>query len=275
MKIKLTLVFLVSAFIACQDTSLRKITEEEVIERIVNRDMPDPAEVVIKNTDGDIISVDSLKQLEMTGAYFEDFYANSDNEIVEVVVRPKTAADDAMMKKIQERVKPPVPELQTVAIDCDQKAKILQDLYERDQSMRTQGGQVDPKVDFANLEVVVSLIEKCGMPTLEEVSKEQMAGIWAVLQHAIPHYQKKYIPLLEASAKNGDISWEIIAVMKDRALMYDGQPQIYGSQISNGKLYELAEPEYVNQRRATMGMGPIEPYLERFGINFDVEQQTK
>ena len=73
----------------------------------------------------------------------------------------------------------------------------------------------------------------------------------------------------------GDIKWSVIALMKDRALMYEGKPQIYGSQVSNGELHELFEPEYVNQRRAKIGMEPIEEYLQRFELEFNIEQKIK
>ena len=35
--------------------------------------------------------------------------------------------------------------------------------------------------------------------------------------------------------------------MKDRILMDEGKPQIYGSQIKNGKLYKLENPETVTK----------------------------
>ena len=66
-----------------------------------------------------------------------------------------------------------------------------------------------------------------------------------------------------------------IALMKDRALMHEGKPQIYGSQIMNGKLYPLLEPEYVNQRREEVGLGPLEEYVQRFGLEFTVPQKRK
>ncbi len=42
--------------------------------------------------------------------------------------------------------------------------------------------------------------------------------------------------------------------------MDKGNLQIYGSQIKNGKLYKLENPENVNKREKEMGMKPIEDY---------------
>lgn len=267
----LTLALLASG---CRDRPLRKMDEQTLIDRIASNQLPDPGEITIKNPDGHIISVEALRKLEMTGEYFEDFYVNQENQIVEIVVRKKTEADEAFLKQVNARINAP-PKLQNVAVDCRDKANILQEVFNRDQAMRQPGQQIDPQTDLENLEIVVNFLDKCGMPTLEEVNEMQMAGIWGVLQHAHPKYQKMYIPLLETAAEKGDIPRSVIALMRDRALLHEGKPQIYGSQIENGELYKLFEPEYVNQRRAAMGMEPIEEYLKRFGITFEVEQKKR
>jgi hypothetical protein len=110
---------------------------------------------------------------------------------------------------------------------------------------------------------------------LTEVNYLEMAGIWLVLQHAHPFYQKKYIPMIEAAAENGDINYGVVATMKDRALMHEGKAQIYGTQIKDGKLYFLEEPEYVDQRRAAFDLEPLAEYLARFSLEFDVPQKQK
>jgi hypothetical protein len=79
------------------------------------------------------------------------------------------------------------------------------------------------------------------------------------------------LALIEKAVKNGDLSKEQYALMKDRILMDEGKPQLFGSQIKNGKLYDLAEPETVNQRRQEMGLEPIEDYLKGFDITFDAK----
>jgi len=68
--------------------------------------------------------------------------------------------------------------------------------------------------------------------------------------------------------------------MTDRILMNKGEPQIYGSQIvsKNGGtrvVYDLRDPEYVDYRRAQMGMGPLQEYAQRFGVEFTVPQKNK
>jgi hypothetical protein len=157
-----------------------------------------------------------------------------------------------------------------IEVDCSKKMEILSEVYESDQRIRRENSLIkNAKEDHRNQELVISIIEKCGMPTLNEVNQKQMTAIWLGLQHTENKYRIKYFPLIEKAVKNGDLSKEQYALMKDRILMDEGKPQIYGSQIKNGKLYDLEEPETVNERRQKMGLEPIEDYLRRFNITFE------
>ena len=159
-----------------------------------------------------------------------------------------------------------------VEVDCNKKSEILSEVYKSDQKIRRENNLIKyAKEDHRNQELIISIIEKCGMPTLNEVNQEQMNAIWLGLQHTENRYRVKYFPLIEKAVKNGDLSKEQYALMKDRILMDEGKPQIFGSQIKNGKLYDLEEPETVNERRQEMGLEPIEDYLKRFDITFDAK----
>jgi len=159
-----------------------------------------------------------------------------------------------------------------VEVDCNKKSEILSEVYKSDQKIRRENNLIKyAKEDHRNQELIISIIEKCGMPTLNEVNQEQMNAIWLGLQHTENKYRVKYFPLIEKAVKNGDLSKEQYALMKDRILMDEGKPQIFGSQIKNGKLYDLEEPETVNERRQEMGLEPIEDYLKRFDITFDAK----
>jgi hypothetical protein len=119
------------------------------------------------------------------------------------------------------------------------------------------------------------------MPTLKEVDQTQMSAIWLVIQHAPRKFRKQYIGVLEKSAENGDLQQTDIAMMKDRILLDDRKPQIYGTQVSMNQetgeweLYNLMDPEYVNQRRKEIGFMPIKEYLTHFNITFDIPQKEK
>ncbi len=161
--------------------------------------------------------------------------------------------------------------IELIEVDCNKKGEILDSVYQSDQRIRMPNVPFEhfAKEDHRNQELAISIIEKCGMPSLEEVSRTQMDAIWLALQHTEKKYRKKYFPLIEKAVKNGDLSKQQYALMKDRILMDDGKPQLYGSQIENGKLYDLEAPDSVNQRRKEMEMEPLEEYLKNFNIEYN------
>lgn len=165
-----------------------------------------------------------------------------------------------------------VGSVDVIEVDCSKKQQILSEVYESDQKIRRENDFIKfAKEDHRNQELVISILEKCGMPTLKEVTQKQMNAIWLGLQHSDKKIRKKYFPLVEKAVENRDLSKQQYALMKDRMLMDEGKPQIYGSQIENGKLYKLENPETVNERRKKMGMKPIEEYLKYFNINFETK----
>ena len=165
-----------------------------------------------------------------------------------------------------------VGQIKIVEVDCDKMGEILDSVYRNDQRIRQSDVPFEQfaKEDHKNQELVISILDKCGIPTSQEVNKQQMNAIWLVLQHTEPKFRKRYFPLIEEAVNNGDLSKQQYALMKDRILMDEGKPQIYGSQIKNGKLYKLEAPEKVNERRAEMEMGHIEDYLKSFNIEFKI-----
>lgn len=259
---------------AYKPEGLTKLSDTELIERAKEKRFPDMQSVVYKNEQGEIISLDSLMKIPNPEEWTTDSYVDNNGDVKEAIVRRATAEDKELQKRIQEAFNY-LPPIEIIDIDCSQKQEILQTVYESDQGTRTNG-TMDPEIDRKNLTTVISLIENCGMPTLEEVNETQMSAIWLTIQHGDHENRKKYFPLLEQSAKNGDLRSTEIAMMKDRILMGDGKPQVYGTQITqkDGQwvLYELSDPESVNKRRTEIGFGPIEDYLKRWNIEFNVKQ---
>jgi Family of unknown function (DUF6624) len=260
---------------------LRQVTQKELLENAEKRQSYNYDNVVYKNEKGIVISLDSVKKLNVE-EWTADSYVNENNELKELILRKATDKDKEFQKKIvaiyQKEIVEPVI---IIDIDCNDIQNILTEVHFLDQDMRQNGSAGNPNIDRENLVTVVSLIEKCGMPTLNEVTQEQMSAIWLVFQHADNYHRKKYLPLLKKSAQNGDLRKSHMALMEDRILMMDGKPQIYGSQISedreNGgwKIYDLQNPETVDKRRAEIGMQPLSEYVKQWDIEFKVEQAEK
>lgn len=259
-----------------EPTNLSKLSEEEQIVRIKNKQYANARNIVYKNEQGETLTFDSIYKISNSNDWTFDAYVNTDGVIEEKIIRKANKKDKQFLIKLKQayNYQPPV---KIIEIDCDKKPEILDEIYELDQNMRKGGEPIDPKIDRENLTKVISLIENCGMPTLKDVNSKQMKTIWLVFQHSDYESMKKYFPLLEKSANKGDLKKTYIAMMKDRLLMTNGEPQLYGSQVisdyENGwKLYDLKEPELVNKRRREVGFEPLEDYLMNWDIEFDIEQ---
>jgi hypothetical protein len=265
---------------SCQEKNyepngLTKLKHSEIIERAQKKEFPNIESVIYKNENGEIITLDSIQKIPNIQEWTADSYVDKNGVVKEFVLRKSNEKDKQLQKKIKEAMEYQPP-IELVDIDCENVQDILQNVFDSDQGMRTNGGVMNPETDRENLTTVISLIEKCGIPTLQEVNDVQMSAIWVVFQHGDNANRKKYLPILEKSAKNGDLKATQIAMMKDRTMMNDGEPQVYGTQVTKEGnewiLYDLANPETVNKRRAEMGFEPLEDYLERWDIEFNIKQ---
>ncbi len=141
--------------------------------------------------------------------------------------------------------------------------------------------QLVSEQDRLNEIEVEKIIEEHGWLGKSVVGGQANTTIWLVVQHGPLEMQIKYLPLLKESVKVGESRGDNLALLEDRILMYSGKPQIYGSQIVNDPntgemmVYEIQDPEYVNQRRKEVGLGPIETYVKIWGIEWTIEQKEK
>lgn len=183
--------------------------------------------------------------------------------------------------------------------DFDKPLKTqLENIYVRDQMLRQLYQDAEKKFgreseemsyfwqlvtqqDSINEKEVVSILEKRGWVGTSVVGGQANITLWLVIQHAPIETQEKYLPLLKESVKKGESSGSHLAMLEDRIQMRNGKPQIFGSQIirdeKTGKqvVYEIWEPAYVNQRRKEVGLGPIDEYVKRWGIEWTIEQKEK
>ncbi|WP_339793306.1 DUF6624 domain-containing protein [uncultured Imperialibacter sp.] len=174
----------------------------------------------------------------------------------------------------------------------------LEKIYVRDQTLRQLYMNAEEKFgkdsdemkyfwqlmaeqDSLNEVEVARIIEERGWAGIPLVGGQANITLWLVIQHAPLETQEKYLPLLKASVLKGESSGSHLALLEDSIQMRNGQPQTYGSQITNDKesgqqiVYEIKDPEYVNQRRKEVGLGPIQEYVKRWGIEWTVEQKEK
>lgn len=168
----------------------------------------------------------------------------------------------------------------------------LRDLYWTDQKIRYELTKMIDQYGFNSIELDVikteakkkdsinifkfnQLFEKNGWFTIDKVGSGGMLAVFTILQHSPLSIQKKYLPFIQESVKNGDISSSAYAYFIDRMLIHENKLQRYGTQLrlkyGQDKAYELSPVEdelNLNNRRSEMGLEPIEDYLMRQGIEY-------
>ncbi len=238
-----------------------------MVDLMVENKLHVPMDVERYNKEGRLLTQDEADALSEDAPYAL-WYINADNVLRKVEYRDPEIARIAMKKE------PVIKDINRV--DCQNLNRILERIYDRDQDNRSDN-LMDEQLDLANLAAVEQILEKCGMPSIQTAGDKGMSAIWLVIQHASAEKRKQYFPMLLEASKKGDLERQDIALMQDRMLMDDGQPQLYGSQITMNEdgeyeLYDLKNPEGVDARRQIMGMGPLSEYVVHWGLNFEVPQ---
>ncbi|NME72049.1 DUF6624 domain-containing protein [Flammeovirga aprica] len=252
---------------------LSKLSPEEVMEITLNNLGKESKRPVYRFHSGKVASLDSLSKYDpLKWGY--DYYANMDDEIQVIVLRKPTREDTLFQRKLMVAIKQKLrPKVELIDIDCNDIDKMLARILFMNQENRASA-KIDESIEFENLTKVVSILENCGMPTVEEVGQNGVNTVWLIIQHADPSYRTKYFSMFVEAAKRGDLQQRKIAVMEDRINQDSGEPQLYGSQIifneSTGKMevYTLQDPKNVNLRRAKVGLEPMEVYVKQFGIDY-------
>lgn len=122
-------------------------------------------------------------------------------------------------------------------------------------------------INDENLDRLEEIIAENGWPKRSAVGSSAAQTVFLIIQHADLETQKKYLPAMKEAANEKEASWSSLALLIDRIEMREGRPQIYGSQISRDKdgtykVFEIIDPEYVDQRREEVGLPPLEGYIK-------------
>lgn len=167
-----------------------------------------------------------------------------------------------------------------IDINCDSIYNILNNVLANDQKVREYSSKIYDmdSIDNINQKIVISIIEKCGFPVDKNSSQRQKlmsSAIFYVLQHSSKEIMAYYYPFVKNAVDNGKIDQRSFALFKDRLLVYYGEKQIFGTQIiDRGEGMHLApiiDVKNINNRRTTVGLGPIENYLKSFGLSYKNE----
>ena len=165
--------------------------------------------------------------------------------------------------------------LDSVRIDCISRAFNIP-------GNNFSGGLVSllNKTDSINLIRVKAILEQYGYPGKTLVGEPTNEAVFYVIQHS--NEIDRYLLLIEKAAKAGELPFYLYAMMKDRSLMYNNRPQIWGSQAKGmsvvnkvtGKtewkffIWPIEDPAHVNQRRKEAG---FKQTVEENAKHLDIE----
>lgn len=171
----------------------------------------------------------------------------------------------------------------------------LDTIFQEDQSYRRQMNSIEEKYgrnsdemkalwhtidekDSVNLIKVQNILDERGWLGPKVIGSQGNMTLFLVIQHADIETQLKYLPMMREAVKLGNAKADDLALLEDRVALRQGNRQIYGSQIGRdnetGEFYvfPLIEPEKVNERRASVGLGTIEEYLKIWNVTWDVKK---
>lgn len=162
----------------------------------------------------------------------------------------------------------------------DALAQELIDLTDEDK--RLQPGALGPdltaqlahrRVTVRNADRLAEIIDRYGWPTTTLVGSEAARRAWLIAQHADRRLdlQRRAVALLTAAVSAGEADPTHLAMLRDRLLVNEGRPQIYGTQIAtvvDGEPvpWPCEDPERMDVRRAAVGLEPFAAHIARHAM---------
>jgi hypothetical protein len=126
----------------------------------------------------------------------------------------------------------------------------------------------DPRMEEVhkrNVARLKEIIAEHGWAGRSLVGEDGAIAAWFIAQHAIgdPPFQRRALELLREAHNKGEVSATALAFLEDRICVFEGRPQIYGTQFEPdehgiSQPCPIADPEHVNERRKALGMNTIE-----------------
>jgi len=188
---------------------------------------------------------------------------------------------------------------QKPTINTDELAKELDSIMVVDQKYRAQMQGVQQEygwnspemtelwkkqseIDESNLKRILEIIDLVdGYPGKSLVGNSSSKVTFYVLQHSPDSIQEKYYDLIIKAAEENELDKRLAAMYQDRYLMHRGEPQIFGTQIRSeyetdsltGErtertfVWQIADTTNIDSVRMWNGLGPLEDYLNGFGIS--------
>lgn len=113
------------------------------------------------------------------------------------------------------------------------------------------------------------IFETHGFAGYDLVGEKGSLNFWLIVQHSDhnPEFQKEVLDKMKVEVDKNNAQPRRYGLLVDRVKLNTGEAQVYGTQVRynkhNGQAYpeKLIDSANVNKRRASVGLEPIEVYL--------------
>jgi hypothetical protein len=166
---------------------------------------------------------------------------------------------------------------QSMRKPLDRAAQIREDLIERAMNEQLLAKRIvasgerhvgyNPQIEAvhsANADALDAVYAEFGWPGPARVGRDGAAAAMAILHnaHSRPSVQKRGLALMLDAIPQGEASPLEAAALSDRIAVYEGKPQLFGTQLdwtTEGRVAPapLADPDSVDARRHGVGLGPL------------------
>jgi hypothetical protein len=144
-------------------------------------------------------------------------------------------------------------------------------MRDRDQAMRHKAiagtASYDHDLDRAHTERLRAIVDEIGWPSRSSVGDVAEHAAWLLAQHANHDvaFQKRCLELMREQPAS-EVCRQHLAYLEDRIATNEGRPQRFGTQLRGAprtgfEPAELADPEHVDELRASFGLEPLADYL--------------
>ena len=258
-------IFLFSCCLQKTKNELRRLSTAETVKQLKERKV-NQFKFIYKDSIGNDLTPELSKKFN-SGKMIREFYVNQSNEIIQV--RLKEYSHEKVFHEIliRELLNDPFKNYEFIEINCEESETLLKQVLTQDQDVRKNESSTNDimQTDASNQQIVNSILKECSWPN----DPELINSIWFVIQHSesefMAFYYLDFLKLVEKDL----LKESTMAKMKDRMLMNNGYPQIYGTQIVGKNVYKLRDPKNINQLRAEVGLGTIEENTRKFGFEFN------
>jgi len=157
----------------------------------------------------------------------------------------------------------------------------IEEKYGRDSDEMKKHWKLINEKDSINLIKVEKILNERGWLGANVIGHQGNGTLFLVIQHASLETQEKYLPMMREAVQKGNARAGSLALLEDRVALRKGEKQIYGSQIGRDNktgaffVSPLIEPEKVNERRASVGLGSIENYISNWNITWDAKKHIE